>query len=863
MDIDLGGKVKPSFPKDQFDWYVRNGITEFIKLVGKRPSEGGRRRKTYSYNSVYEHVRQGSNIGVLLPHGVVVLDIDKGKGGFEAMDRLLNDAYGPDERPSIDDIIKSTLTVRSGGGGLHLYFAHDPAKKARGSLKGYHGIDLKTSANQYVVAPGGVHPDTGRPYTIENLPERLAELPERLAPYVLESIRDPLKERPGKTHHLWGLVGPDELETLLAPLDPRDFRTYVGAGEDKAWINLMSAAHHATGGDLEAMRVFADWSAKDPEYAAEAHKAVERRWESFKERRASGSHVATIDSILAAVAASSREATLLGEHGKPNAKADAAALDLRHRIEASDLEALDGSETANMRAYIATLDDGWYRQAPALLHELAVKISELPDDHWPELSCVLSDSAKGEQSPLQIERLIKKKAEARKKAETKAKPTQAEIVDVAARRALKALSPDGLDLLRPPKASFYLYRGGYWQPYHEETVAKNCFEELDKFIDKSEKSIKALPYYAREAFNQITYMVGTESTTLYDRKELPSCVNLKNGTLWFYHDGTYELKPHRREDFLTTRLPYSYDPEAACPSMDTMLEQVFDPIRVIYGEAEMREMIRHFWEFAGYTLSPKKDIAMMMFWLGEGLNGKSKLASIISNLFDSKALLSTDLPLILDPSNKHGSAALEGKLLAIDEDVGDDVEISDRIFKKICQSKLYDINPKNKDSRQIMLQTIVLFIANNGVKIVDTSPGFARRCYVIEFLADLNHLQTSELPDMVELLEMSGVLNKAIKGLARLRKRGSFDVPRCAQDGKARFMVASNSILSFWESLDKVECDGSKTKVQSLYNSYVSYMSGGNYGKPSSIKAFVKALNRQKIAVKGENVIGWQIAITV
>jgi putative DNA primase/helicase len=283
---------------------------------------------------------------------------------------------------------------------------------------------------------------------------------------------------------------------------------------------------------------------------------------------------------------------------------------------------------------------------------------------------------------------------------------------------------------------------------------------------------------------------------------------------------------------------------------------------VIYGEAEMREMIRHFWEFAGYALSPKKDIPMIMFWLGEGLNGKSKLAGIISNLFDSKALLSTDLPLILDPSNKHGSATLEGKLLAIDDDVGDDVEISDRIFKKICQSKLYDINPKNKDSRQIMLQTIVLLIANNGAKIVDTSPGFSRRCYVIEFLADLNHLQTSELPDVVELLEMPGVLNKAINGLARLRKRGSFDVPRCAQDSKARFMVASNSILSFWESLDKVERDGSKTKVQSLYNSYVSYMSGGNYGKPSSIKAFVKALNRQKIAVKGENVIGWQIAIT-
>ncbi len=79
------------------------------------------------------------------PSGIVVVEIDPKNGGGDTLARL-------DER----GILPGTLMVQSGGGGVHLYYAH-PGGYAMGSANRLGpGVDVKADGG-YVVAPPSLH----------------------------------------------------------------------------------------------------------------------------------------------------------------------------------------------------------------------------------------------------------------------------------------------------------------------------------------------------------------------------------------------------------------------------------------------------------------------------------------------------------------------------------------------------------------------------------------------------------------------------------------------------------------------------------------------------------------------------------
>ncbi|WML63199.1 bifunctional DNA primase/polymerase [Rhodococcus sp. AH-ZY2] len=98
--------------------------------------------------------------------GVIVLDEDPRNGGNL-------DALG--------SAVLDTLVVRTGSGGRHAYFRFHGT--IRGKLADHPGIDLKSWRTGYTVMPGSIHPDTGRPYVIEQDLE-IKPLPARLLPLV-------------------------------------------------------------------------------------------------------------------------------------------------------------------------------------------------------------------------------------------------------------------------------------------------------------------------------------------------------------------------------------------------------------------------------------------------------------------------------------------------------------------------------------------------------------------------------------------------------------------------------------------------------------------------------------------------------
>jgi len=136
--------------------YARAGLA-VVPLAGKRP----RLPNGFHGSSTDPEVaarwwagpHRGANVGVVIPAGAVVLDVDPRHAGDATLARL-EGRLGP---------LPPTRTALSGrgDGGRHLWFRR-PAGDLRHDLGA--GIDVRPGGRGFVVAPPSRHPETGRPY---------------------------------------------------------------------------------------------------------------------------------------------------------------------------------------------------------------------------------------------------------------------------------------------------------------------------------------------------------------------------------------------------------------------------------------------------------------------------------------------------------------------------------------------------------------------------------------------------------------------------------------------------------------------------------------------------------------------------
>jgi Bifunctional DNA primase/polymerase, N-terminal len=118
----------------------------------------------------------GSNIGLRIPAGLFVLDVDPRNGADLA---ALETKYGQ---------LPVTLRCWSGrdDGGHHNYFRHPGGKISSTRLP--QGFDVKTHGG-YAVGPPSIHPVTGRPYRWDDAP--IADPPSWLVDLLRPEVKAP------------------------------------------------------------------------------------------------------------------------------------------------------------------------------------------------------------------------------------------------------------------------------------------------------------------------------------------------------------------------------------------------------------------------------------------------------------------------------------------------------------------------------------------------------------------------------------------------------------------------------------------------------------------------------------------------
>ncbi len=188
--------------------------------------------------------------GVLVS-GYLVIDIDPRNGGFESYKDMAHD-YEAD----------SGFVVRTGGGGLHIYFKAPEGVSLVAKLNNYPGIDFKSSG--YVVGSGSLHA-SGSMYEVKKgSPDKVGAAPQKL----IDLLKRPDTYRAAVSGSFMD-VTVEDVKMMLS---------FVSADCDyDTWIKCGMAINQTLNG--EGFDVWNDWSKNGSKYPGISQ--LERHWHSF------------------------------------------------------------------------------------------------------------------------------------------------------------------------------------------------------------------------------------------------------------------------------------------------------------------------------------------------------------------------------------------------------------------------------------------------------------------------------------------------------------------------------------------------------------------------------------------------------
>jgi len=246
--------------------YKKFGGTLF-PCKGKVPISKGWQKRTYP---IQHYITQGYNVGWAIPNDYIVIDIDPRNGGADSWAKL---------NVNVDKY----TTVKTGGGGLHVYcklpkfLYHNDIKSSLG--KKYPGIDIKKLGG-YVIVPPSIHPDSNKPYEFLSIKGFKRTVPKELIKLLKRTITK-AKQDNKKT------IGNKTLARLLSKLPVLEYR------DNDSWFKILCASHSATNG--KGLETFINWSTCDPKYKDHS-RLIASRWQSLGKNK--GSEI-TLQTLLA------------------------------------------------------------------------------------------------------------------------------------------------------------------------------------------------------------------------------------------------------------------------------------------------------------------------------------------------------------------------------------------------------------------------------------------------------------------------------------------------------------------------------------------------------------------------------------
>lgn len=192
----------------------------------------------------------------------------------------------------------------------------------------------------------------------------------------------------------------------------------------------------------------------------------------------------------------------------------------------------------------------------------------------------------------------------------------------------------------------YAFNGAYWRELPKESLVSFLGTAARKL---SVPEIKSEHWRFRESL--LKQFLSTAYLPEPIRQNDVTLINFRNGTLEISANG-WELREHRREDFLTYQLPFDFNENATAPMWAAFLDRV-------QPDQSCQEVLA---EYIGYCFTRGLKLEKVLLLNGGGANGKSVCCDVISALLGDENISHYSLSSLSEP-NGYFRARLANKLL--------------------------------------------------------------------------------------------------------------------------------------------------------------------------------------------------------
>jgi putative DNA primase/helicase len=319
---------------------------------------------------------------------------------------------------------------------------------------------------------------------------------------------------------------------------------------------------------------------------------------------------------------------------------------------------------------------------------------------------------------------------------------------------------------------------------------------------------------------------------IFDRH--PLLLNVANGTIDLESG---ELRPHRREDFITKIVNIEYGRNASCPKFSKCLDEWL-PAQGLAG---------YMARFMGYCLTGLTSEQAWFLFHGVTASGKSTLLNILRGILGPYALqLPENYFLATKNMNDFATANLAGVRLATCVETNDGRRLDVAKIKHLTGGDPVCAALKFQNFFEFIPEYKLVLATNHAPRVPDTDDSIWRRIRVVAFLVTIP--ETRRIPELADRLlqhEGPGILRLAVIGCQAWLQNRRLSEPDAVTKAGAEYRAAEDVVRHFVEECYVLE-PKARSSRKDVYHDYVAWCEEGGL-KPVSKKKFAEELKRMGV----------------